>query len=47
MGNQQLDICQVRLREKHPTIFHIFDEMKVVETFQLINDNDPIQLYYK
>lgn len=43
----QLDIRPVQPREKHPTIFKTFDELNAGETFQLINDHDPMPLYYQ
>ncbi|MCZ7603195.1 MAG: DUF2249 domain-containing protein [Melioribacteraceae bacterium] len=43
----QLDIRSVQPREKHPTIFKTFDELNAGETFQLINDHDPMPLYYQ
>ena len=32
---------------KHPTILKKFDELKAGESFLLINDHDPIPLYYE
>jgi uncharacterized protein (DUF2249 family) len=43
----QLDIRPVQPREKHPTIFKTFDELNVGEAFQLINDHDPMPLFYQ
>ncbi|GAB4291857.1 MAG: DUF2249 domain-containing protein [Ignavibacteriaceae bacterium] len=47
MEIRKLDIRTVPVREKHPTIFKTFDELKNGETFQLINDHDPMPLYYQ
>lgn len=47
MELKQLDIRPVPPREKHPTIFATFDALKNGEGFQLINDHDPIPLYYQ
>lgn len=44
---RQLDIRPVIPREKHPTIFSTFDALSAGETFQLINDHDPMPLYYQ
>lgn len=44
---QELDIRPVIPREKHPTIMRIFNELRSGEEFQLINDHDPIPLYYQ
>ena len=43
----QLDIRSVQPREKHPTIFKTFDELNTGESFQLINDHDPMPLFYQ
>lgn len=47
MELQQLDIRPVPVREKHPTIFAAFDALKTGEVFQLVNDHDPMPLYYQ
>ena len=44
---KQLDIRPVVPKEKHPKIFSTFDSLKSGETFQLINDHDPMPLYYQ
>ena len=44
---KQLDIRPVVPREKHPTIFSTFDALNPGETFQLINDHNPMPLYYQ
>lgn len=44
---KELDIRPVPPREKHPTIFATFDSLNSSETFQLINDHDPMPLYYQ
>ena len=44
---KQLDIRPVVPKEKHPKIFATFDSLKPSETFQLINDHDPMPLYYQ
>lgn len=44
---QTLDIRPVPPREKHPTIFGLFDGLAAGQGFQLINDHDPIPLYYQ
>jgi len=43
----ELDIRPVSPREKHPVIFARFDSLAPGETFQLINDHDPMPLYYQ
>ncbi|MCB0744584.1 MAG: DUF2249 domain-containing protein [Ignavibacteriae bacterium] len=47
MTYTELDIRPVPPREKHPTIFATFDKLTAGETFQLINDHDPMPLYYQ
>ncbi len=44
---KQLDVRPIIPREKHPTIFLTFDALKEGETFQLVNDHDPMPLYYQ
>ena len=43
----ELDVRSIVPREKHPTIFSTFDSLQSGETFQLINDHDPMPLYYQ
>ncbi|MCB0746590.1 MAG: DUF2249 domain-containing protein [Ignavibacteriae bacterium] len=47
MTYTELDIRPVPPREKHPTIFATFDKLTAGETFQLINDHNPMPLYYQ
>lgn len=47
MQLKQLDVRPIPVREKHPTIFATFDALKSGEGFQLINDHDPMPLYYQ
>jgi len=47
MELKELDIRPVPPREKHPAIFATFDALKNGEGFQLINDHDPMPLYYQ
>ena len=44
---KQLDIRPVAPREKHPVIFKTFDALAAGESFQLVNDHDPMPLYYQ
>lgn len=44
---KELDIRPVPPREKHPTIFATFDTLQKEEILQLINDHDPMPLYYQ
>lgn len=47
MELKELDIRPVPPREKHPTIFETFDALHIGEEFQLVNDHDPMPLYYQ
>ncbi len=47
MHLKQLDVRPIPVREKHPTIFARFDALKNGEGFQLVNDHDPIPLFYQ
>ena len=44
---KQLDVRPIIPREKHSTIFATFDALENGEVFQLINDHDPMPLYYQ
>lgn len=44
---QVLDVTQIPPRQRHPQIFHIFDELEVGSAFVLVNDHDPKPLYYQ
>lgn len=44
---KELDIRPVPPKEKHPKIFETFDSLNPGEGFQLINDHDPVPLYYQ
>lgn len=44
---KQLDVTTLPPREKHPTIFRLFDELKEGETLTIANDHDPKPLYYQ
>ncbi|MFA6596101.1 MAG: DUF2249 domain-containing protein [Ignavibacteriaceae bacterium] len=47
MELKELDIRPVPPREKHPIIFETFDALHIGEEFQLVNDHDPMPLYYQ
>lgn len=44
---KELDIRTVPPREKHPTIFKMFDALAPGEAFTLINDHDPFPLRHQ
>lgn len=41
---QQLDLREVPRHQRHPLVFATFDELAVGDSFELINDHDPIPL---
>lgn len=42
-----LDVREIVPREKHPTIFQTFDALAPGASFVLLNDHDPVPLYYQ
>lgn len=44
---QTLDIRPLPPREKHPRIFGLFDGLQAGQAFQLVNDHDPLPLFYQ
>lgn len=42
-----LYVPQLAPAQKHPTVFQKFDALKKGESFILVNDHDPIPLYYE
>ncbi len=42
-----LDIRVIPPRDKHPTIFRVFDGLKPGEAFELVNDHDPMPLFHQ
>jgi regulator of cell morphogenesis and NO signaling len=42
-----LDVTVLDPREKHPTIFRMFDDLKEGHTLTIQNDHDPKPLYYQ
>lgn len=44
-----IDVRTIAPIERHPIIFKTFDELKINETFQIVNDHDPKPLlrYFK
>lgn len=43
----QIDVRTIQPRDRHPLIFQTFDNLKVNESFELVNDHDPKPLYYQ
>lgn len=46
-GALELDVRPIPPREKHPRIFEAFDHLPDGGRFILINDHDPVPLYYQ
>lgn len=44
---KQLDVREIKPRDRHPLIFQTFDELAPGESFELLNDHDPKPLYYQ
>lgn len=42
---EQLDLREVERPRRHPLVFAKFDALGVGESFELINDHDPIPLH--
>ncbi len=42
-----LDVTKLEPRQKHPTIFKMFDELNAGENLIIHNDHDPKPLYYQ
>lgn len=42
-----VDVREVVPRERHPLIFHTFDNLAPGTAFILVNDHDPKPLYYQ
>lgn len=47
MAADTLDIREVEPRERHPLIFSTWDSLQAGESFELVNDHDPLPLYYQ
>ena len=43
--NEELDLREVERFRRHPLVFAKFDELKVGESFVLVNDHDPVPLH--
>lgn len=46
MTDTVLDVRSIIPRERHPRIFNTFDGLQPGQSFQLVNDHDPLPLYY-
>lgn len=44
---ERLDVTEIPPRHKHPTIFGKFGELQPGQSFTLVNDHDPLPLYFQ
>lgn len=42
-----IDVRAIQPRERHPLIFSTFDGLEAGTSFLLVNDHDPLPLYYQ
>lgn len=42
-----LDVREVAPRDRHPAIFRLWDALGEGESFELVNDHNPLPLYYQ
>jgi uncharacterized protein (DUF2249 family) len=47
MAEEMLDIRPVEPRDRHPLIFDRWDDLGSGDGFVLVNDHDPVPLYYQ
>jgi regulator of cell morphogenesis and NO signaling len=47
MSTETLYVPELQPALKHPTVFKKFDALNIGESFLLVNDHDPIPLYYE
>lgn len=43
---QTVDVREITPRDRHPLIFQTFEALAEGEGFELVNDHDPLPLYY-
>ena len=43
--DEELDLRSVERFQRHPLVFSKFDGLEVGESFELINDHDPVPLH--
>lgn len=47
INEQTLDVRQIEPKYKHPTIFKLWQDLPSGGSFLLVNDHDPVPLYYQ
>lgn len=45
--DRTVDVREIAPRERHPLIFSTFDALPVGAAFEIVNDHDPLPLYYQ
>lgn len=43
----EIDVRTIPPRERHPRIFNTFDGLSAGEVMMIVNDHDPMPLYYQ
>lgn len=47
MTEIELDVRSMAPRDRHPAIFNLWQNLAAGESFRLVNDHDPLPLYYQ
>lgn len=47
MAQVTLDVCSLPPAQRHQTIFRSWNELLVGDVLELINDHDPLPLFYQ
>lgn len=45
--SKTIDVRTIVPAQRHPLIFHTFEELEPGQAFELVNDHDPKPLYYQ
>lgn len=47
MAEKELDLREIPPAQRHPKIFHEFDQLDSGESLTLVNDHEPRPLYFQ
>lgn len=47
MADEKLDVRELAPRDRHPAIFGRWESLAPGEGFELVNDHDPLPLFYQ
>ena len=47
MNESKLDVRELEPRDRHTAIFTTWEELGAGEAFELVNDHDPVPLFYQ